>query len=384
MAFRIGIDARMLGSAPGIGRYIEQLTAELFRIDEENEYVMFLREPMYHRYEVPRSRGKEGRALRPRIFKVLAPERWYSVAEQVTFPIRLVKEHLDLFFAPQFNVPLLVPCPFVVTIHDVTQLFMPGPLQQRSRLRQDAFRLVFSHAVRSAEAVIAVSHYTKRQIMEHFDVPEDRIRVIAEGPGLPRPPAGLSGEVREPYLLAVGVWRPHKNFEGLIEAFAILRRNERFKDVRLVLVGEEDPRYPQVRERLEASPLRDAIIVVGTPSDRVLEQWYRRAAVVVVPSFFEGFGFVGLEALSRGIPVVAARAAALPETLGDAAAYFDPRNPQSIAEAIAKVLSDPSERERILSSAQAVLARYSWENAARETHEVLLSVLQRMRKEKKE
>ena len=171
---RIGIDARMLGSAPGIGRYTDLLLRELFRLDHENEYVLFLREPIFQSYAVPEARVR----------KVLAPERWYSIREQVTLPLRILRERLDLLFVPQFNVPFLLSCPFVVTIHDVTQLYVPGPLQRRHAFRRQAFRWVFGHAVRQARVVIAVSNYTKKEIRENFSVHEEKIRVIYEGPGL--------------------------------------------------------------------------------------------------------------------------------------------------------------------------------------------------------
>lgn len=364
---RIGIDARMLGSAPGIGRYIDCLTRELFRIDTENEYVLFLREPIFSRYVVPHARVRKNKA----------PERWYSFAEQVLLPLRCARAKLDLLFVPQFNVPFFVPCPFVVTIHDVTQLYMPGPVQARSFLRQRAFRFVFRHAVERARSVIAVSRYTKEEIIRNFGGNPEKIHVIYEGPGFaagvpeargPDLASQRSFEVpRGEYVLAVGVWRPHKNFTGLLDAFAQLRKDPEFSSLKLVLVGEEDPRYPEVRQRIGALALTPYVIAAGKVSDEALTVCYQNARAVVVPSFYEGLGLVGLEALRFGVPVAASRSAALPEILGNAARYFDPHDSQQMASALAAVLRDESERKRILSQAPVVLARYSWERAAQET-----------------
>lgn len=386
----------MLGSAPGIGRYIEQLTKELFQQDRTNEYILFLREPVYSRYQVPGTRFR----------KVRAPERWYGLAEQVTFPLRLWRAKLDLLFVPQFNVPLFVPCPFVVTIHDVTQLFMPGPLQVHSAFRRWAFRIVFGSALKRARAVIAVSEYTKNEIIKHFRADPKKLHVIYEGPGLigladqreirnPRSDlpaeASAKGGIRNSfefrdsnfeiphgeYLLAVGVWRPHKNFTGLLDAFALLRKRDEFSSLKLVLVGEEDPRYPEVRERIAALGLRSSVLTPRVSDDTALAQWYKGARAVVVPSLYEGFGFVGLEALSFGVPVVASNTAALPEILNGAAIYFDPRDPHDMAWALARVLRDAEERRRILAAAPEILSRYSWERAARQTLEVFVKAAKR-------
>lgn len=360
----------MLGSAPGIGRYIELLTQELFELDHENEYVVFLREPAFSVYR--KTRLKNVRA-------VLAPERWYSVSEQVTWPLRIARERLGLLFVPQFNVPLLVPCPFVVTVHDVTQLHDPGALQRRSRLHRAAFKLIYRQAVERARAVIAVSHYTASEVMQHFSPDVERLNVIYEGPGLltleasgDEPIPHSTFNIPSSYLLAVGVWRPHKNFVGLLEAFKKLReRHETFSDTNLVLVGEEDPRYPEVRAAMTRLSLLDSVFATGVVSDVVLDRYYRRARGVVVPSFFEGFGFVGLEALKRNVPVAASNAAALPEILGDAALYFDPADTDDLAQVLARLLGDEAERRRILNAAPKILARYSWKVAATQTLSVL-------------
>ncbi|MBI4134040.1 MAG: glycosyltransferase family 4 protein [Candidatus Terrybacteria bacterium] len=385
---RIGIDARMLGSAPGIGRYIARLTSELFLLERESEYVLFLREPSYSAY----------RPARERIRKVYAPERWYGWMEQLTLPWRFMREQFDLLFVPQFNVPLFLPRPFVVTIHDLTQLYVPGPAQLGSVFRRLAFRLVFSMTIRRARAIIAVSEYTKREIIKNFSVPAHRIVVIPEGPGfsLKTEDAAMSASPHsEPalhlsalrgdgagfqipdsrYILAVGVWRPHKNFEGLLEAFARVKRDPQYSDLLLILVGEEDPRYPEVRARILALGLTHAVRTPGVVQDTQLDKLYRNAAAVVIPSRYEGFGFVGLEALARGSPVAASSAAAIPEVLGYAALYFNPDDTEEMASVIGRLLTDAAERQRILKAAPAVLERYSWRHAAEETLRLFKSVL---------
>ena len=361
---RIGIDARMYGSAFGIGRYIEQITRRVLAAGHtRHTFVLFVADQQYA--ESLLSPGVD-------VEVVVAPEHWYSWSEQITWPFRIRKQKLDLLFVPQFNVPLLIPVPFVVTIHDVTQLHFPGTLQQRSVLHRLAARITFRHAVRSAKAVIAVSEYTRQQIISHFSLPPSRIHVVYEGTGLSNEDVAEADTPKEPYILAVSVWRQHKNFVGLLEAFALLRkRYSDFQSCKLVLVGEEDPRYPDVRAAISRLRLASSVVTPGAVSDAELNALYQGASLMVVPSFLEGFALTALEALQRGVPVAASGVAALPEVLGDAAQYFDPRNIEDMAETIYHMLTDENLRKKTLSNAPKVLAQCSWDRAAEKTLDLL-------------
>lgn len=349
----------MFGSAFGIGRYIEHLTRQLLVRGTEHTFVLFV-----HDWNLAQALIPEGSMAEVHI----APERWYSWAEQFTWPSRIRRQKLDVLFVPQFNVPLYMPVPFVTTIHDMTQWYVPGTIQRRSLMHRMAFRLTIANAVHRAQSVIAVSAYTKGEILKHFPVPPERIHVIFEGTGLPVSESKIKERFDGPYLLAVSAWRKHKNFEGLLEAFALLKKQRSdCAQLKLVLVGEEDPRYPEVRAAIMRLRLTSSVLTPGAVDDGTLDHLYKRASAVVVPSFFEGFALTGLEALVRGIPVAASRAAALPEVLGDAALYFDPADHQDMATALERVLTDTKERKRILAAAPEVLARCSWRRAAKET-----------------
>lgn len=365
MTMRIGIDARMYGSAQtGIGIYIEQLTNALFRIDDKNEYILFLR----------------GQLLLPglsasRVRVVPATPRWYSPGEQALLPFVFLREKLDLLFVPHFNAPVWYPGKFVVTMHDVTPLDFPARGAMPPWWRRMLFRMVAGNAVRRAAAVIAVSQFTKNETVRRFHVPEKKIKVIPEAPRFSKAavldPHLLSTiyHLQMPYVLFVGVLRPHKNILGLLEAFSLLRK--RSPDVTLVLAGPEDPRYPEIRRRAHAPDIRGFVKILGFVPDEDLPQLLVNAACVVVPSFIEGFGLVGLEALVQRVPVAASLAGALPEVLGDAASYFDPKNPEDMAQVIAGVLHNHGLRARMRAHAEKILARFSWEQTARATLAVL-------------
>lgn len=370
----IGIDARMWGPAQtGIGRYVSSLCASMFaRIPDDVRFVLFMLDP------------SAGSVYKNRSDIAIIPvkERWYSVSEQLTLPLRLAAARPDVLFVPHFNVPLLWRGKFVATMHDVTPLFYPGPLQKRMRVRRAAFQAVFRSTVSRASALIAVSSYTRDAVTAHFRAEPGKISVIPEGIAplffqkvaeTQRAAFKTRYHIKKPYLFYTGVWRPHKNLCGLLEAFMIVkaRLGSRYT---LVLGGEEDPRYPEVRRTWERLGLESDLILPGFIPEEELLLWYKGASAVVIPSFMEGFGLVGLEALAAGVPVAASRAGAMPEVLEGAARYFDPHKVEDMAETIAAVLDDPRERSRQQREAAMLLPNYSWDKAAEET----LSILRRV------
>ncbi len=356
---RIGIDARMYGpQQTGIGIYIKNIIERVPAADPENEYVIFLRDPFFESW-TPAS---------PNVTKVRAPYHWYSYDEQFLFPLQLYRAKLDLVHFPNFNVPLLYRKPYVVTIHDTTPLFFHGH-RMTSSWRRMAFDTVFAQGIHKAKKVIAVSEATKRDIMSNIGEKEEHIRAI---------PLGYDPRLNElakydtmgtvfdrfkitaPYLLYAGVWRNHKNIVGLIEAFA-LARQQSAEDLRLVLVGTEHEHYPEPRLTWERLGIGEYISRPGFVSDAELAALYAHARAYVVPSFSEGFGINGLEAMSFSVPVIAARAGSLPEVYGAAAHYFDPHEPTDMARAITDVFTDDQLRAQLIERGTYLVRSSTWE-----------------------
>ena len=174
---RIGIDARFLGSkGKGLGRYTQKLIENLEKIDPENQYVIFLRQENWSQYE-PKS---------PRFKKVLADFRWYSLAEQMWFPAKIYRERLNLMHFPHFNVPIFYFKPFIVTIHDLILRHFPthrsstlGPIKYW--LKNIAYRIVIWLAIRRAKKIIVPSNYVKKDILNNFNMDEEKIIITYEG-----------------------------------------------------------------------------------------------------------------------------------------------------------------------------------------------------------
>ncbi|HVF78084.1 MAG TPA: glycosyltransferase family 1 protein [Solirubrobacteraceae bacterium] len=250
--------------------------------------------------------------------------------EQIELPIRLRRERADLVHAPNCFLPLARPCMGVVTIHDLAFEVFPDDFSKRTGWKYRAFT---RRAARSAQRVICVSSYTAQDVIRRYGVDEARVRVIPNAPSLTIGDVAVPND--GPYLLTVGDLRPKKNLMRLVQAFRVLRKEG--LEHRLVLAGvDSGPEAARVREAAGGEPVR----FTGYLSDARLDALMRGADVLVHPSLYEGFGLVIVEAMARGVPVVAARATALPETGGAAAAYFDPLDVGDIAAAIRGVVGD--------------------------------------------
>lgn len=364
---RIGIDARFYGTqAKGLGRYTQKLITHLESLTDENEYVIFLRDDNWDEYQ----------PTDPRFTKARANYRWYTLAEQIFFPLTMRKQRLDIMHFTHFNVPLWYRGKFIVTIHDLILTKYPtqrastlGPLLYH--LKHIAYQLAISSAVKRAARIIAVSQYTKEDIVRHFPVDSTKISVIYEAVESPAQEATSDTAVLEryhihpPYLLYVGNVYPHKNIDGLLEAFGLLR--SRGRDLQLVLVGKEDYFMKQIKALVRTKPYAAVVKFTGYVPDGELPSLYRHAEAYVFPSFCEGFGLPGLEACSLGLPVVASNNSCLPEILGDAAVYFDPHQPMEITGAISRVLDDHTVRERLISAGYARVKQFDWRRMAEHT-----------------
>ncbi len=281
----------------------------------------------------------------------LGPELLF---EQAGLPLRLAGMRADLVHAPTCFLPLVRPCPGVVTIHDLAFEVFPEDFSRRTGWK---YRTFTPRAARSAQRVICHTQFTADDVVRRYGVDEERIRVIALAPSLPigdAPPPADAG----PYLLAVGDLRPKKNLLRLVEAFAALRAEG--AEHRLVLAGVDSGEGERVRAASGGAPVQ----LTGYVSDARLDALMRGADALVYPSLYEGFGLVLVEAMARGVPVVAARATALPEAAGDAAEYFDPLDVAEMRGAIRRVLDDATRRAQLVRLGLKRVGELSWARTA--------------------
>ena len=287
------------------------------------------------------------------------PELWW---EQVTLPRTLRRGGADLVHAPNCFLPLRRPCPGVVSVLDLAFEAYPDDFAPRTRWK---YRTITPRAVRSAERVIAISSFTRDDLVARYGVDAAKVRVVPLAPALPEA-LGVGrqalGAAPEPYLLCVGDLRAKKNLRRLVEAYSSLRAEG--LPHRLVLAGADAGEGHAL-----AAP---GVELLGYVDDQRLDALLRGADALVHPSLYEGFGLVLLEAMARDTPVVAANATALPETAGGAAELCDPHDPTHIARAIQAVLQDPTS---YIERGRARAKEFSWERTARETKAVYEELL---------
>jgi glycosyltransferase involved in cell wall biosynthesis len=226
-------------------------------------------------------------------------------------------------------------------------------------------------AARHSRRIIAPSEATRGDVVELLGVPEDRVDVTYEGPGMPdgvepTPEPELRGRLGvgdAPLLLTVSAKRPHKNLERLFDAFARVE-----SEAVLVVPGYATGFEPELRRRADAAAT-DRIRFTGWLDDRDLEGLYRYADALVFPSLAEGFGLPVLEAMKRGLPVACSNATSLPEVAGEAALYFDPLRTDEIGAAVERLLSDERLREQLDAAGREQAGKFSWDATASATLE---------------
>ncbi len=366
---RIAIDARKLYDY-GIGTYVRNVLKELARQDTTNEYVLICH---------PDHCGI-AKDLGPNFHGVADRSRPYSAAEQITVPIDLRRHKVDLFHEPHYVLPPLVPCRAVVTIHDCIHLRFPQYLP--NKLAHAYARTFLWTATHQADRVITVSEASKRDILQYFRIPPEKIEVIYNGIDerfWTPPPEDAIDLVRQryqltdPFVLYAGNIRPHKNLERLITAFDLLRRDE-FDGLKLLIIGDEISKYATLRRAVHRHKLHKHVRFLGFVADHTLAALYRLAAVFVFPSLYEGFGLPPLEAMASGTPVVTSNVSSLPEVAGDAALLVDPYDEEAIAGALRMVLTDDVLRADLRARGLARAREFSWARSVQRVREIYAEV----------
>ena len=359
---RIGIDASLAARrGTGTGRYAALLVERLIALDQDDDYVLYFRNT--HGADNPLwALGG------PRVAKRATDAPLTLLRLHVNLPIRLARDGVDLYHSLGFFLPWLWRGRTVVTIHDIHPVIhrahwaWAGP-----RGAHLALRAHIPLAVRQARRILTPSEYVKQTVCERYHVAPEMVVVTPHGadPFFLAAPAPGELEASERrvsagrFLLYVGAFAPHKNVPGLLRAFARLRARPEAEDVRLVAVAGPGP-VPDLAPLIRDLGLGGTVTLFGYVEDTVLRALYHRAQALVLASFGEGFGLPVLEAMACGTPVVASRVTSLPEVAADAALYVDPSQPDDIAAAMGRLLTDEGLRRDLAAKGRARAATFSW------------------------
>jgi glycosyltransferase involved in cell wall biosynthesis len=371
----VGINAHLLSNETsyrraGIHQYIAQVLRHL-PVDAGLQYQVFSRRadeahlrkdmtPIHSRWPTER-----------RLVRIL----W----EQLAWPWLAAKQKTDLLHSMAFVTPLIVPCPTVVTVYDLSFIHFPErfPAWQRSYLRSQTHR-----SCRQAQRIIAISESGRQDIHRSFGAPLEKIAAVRPGVDpiyRPLPAAEVAAfrareQLPERFILHVGTLQPRKNISVLLAALARLDR----PNLHLILVGGKGWLYEDLFRQVTALGLEQQVHFAGYVDDELLPLWYNAASVLAFPSIYEGFGLPILEAMACGTPVIAACSSSLPEAGGDAARYFAPQDAAELAGCLATVLDDPQVAAEMGERGLSQSARFSWARAGKETAAVYHQALSRL------
>ena len=373
MALHIVMDARRIRDF-GIGTHIRSLIRALGRIDHTNQYTVVL------------GLGDETSLsdLPSNFHSALYTRSDISRIDHLAFPLFLRRLSANLVHIPLNRVPLFMPRPYVVTVHDMTSLLYN---EETSNLHMQLRRFRLRRGVQRASRVIAVSEATRRDVEQRFGVPASRIRRVYNAPDPAFCPSGGEDtaqqrrileryQIQYPFLLYTGTIRKHKNVTRLVEAFAVVRQqladHPCYRDLRLVIIGDTISPYPAVRQAVMRSRVEPVVRFLGFVDFETLRCFYQNAAAFVFPSRYEGFGLPPLEAMACGTPVVTSNVSSLPEVVGDAAIQVNPENVFEIARGIVSALLNEPLRRSMIQRGLEQARRFNWDRTASDVLEIYL------------
>jgi len=290
-------------------------------------------------------------------------------------PRVLRKMQADLLHSPAFIAPVMpVPCPVVVTVHDITYLLFPSHF---SRWWVTYMQMVMPPAITSATAIICGSEHSKRDIARTYSISPDKVHVVPYGVDHERFQPGITLDanwagslgIRAGYVLHVGSFSYRKNIPTLLRAIARLRSQGKWENRQLVLGGSQDVSMKgahEVFETIQELEL-DNVVLAGHVPEQHIPGLYAGAAVLVIPSLYEGFGLPVLEAMAAGTPVVASNSSSLPEVAADAAILFPPEDELALTDALADVLENRSTADELRRLGLQRARQFSWQRTAEET-----------------
>lgn len=378
---KILIDARFYGlENAGIGRYVINLIKELGVLNTDNTYILLLRKKTAEFFnnssEIPDK-------LHFKVVTVEIPH--YSLKEQLLLPLIIIGQKPDLVHFPHFNIPVLYPGRFVVTIHDLIKHSSRGSETTTKnalfyQIKYWGYKFVFGQAIRRAKKIIVPSFSVKNNLLSVYKVPENRICVTYEGVDDKYKNSKKAKfdempnkyKIKKPYVVYTGSVYPHKNIEKLIEAIKLINKDTHLN---LLISCARNIFWERLNKKISDLKAKNMVISLGFVSDNELVNIYQGAKAFVFPTIAEGFGLPGLEAMTVGCPVVCSNISVLKEVYGDAALYFDPQNINDISNKIKDILHNEELRQKLINNGYKQVKKYSWREMATQTLKIYQDLL---------
>ena len=305
----------------------------------------------------------------------------FNAWENVRLPLASLTDRIEMLHCPSQTAPPYAPCPVVLTVHDLIPLRIDDGWSARETRR---FRKAMARSVASARRVIAVSEFTRRDVIAEFAISQDKVSVVGWGVDMKngaalcddqawesiRRDAGIHG----PYFVAFGGDAPRKNVPGLLEAVKLFVRDVN-ADVQILLLGV--PQHARAKFSAIACSLGidSQVLLLDYVSDSLVATLMARAEALVYPSLYEGFGLPILEAMAMGAPVITSNVTSMPEVAANAAVLVNPHDSAAIADAMRQCYLNSALKDRLRSAGYRRAEEFSWGRCARETLDVYSSAL---------
>jgi len=368
----IGIDGNEANQQTrvGVGQFAFEVIKHLYLLDKKNQYRIYLKDKPLS--DLPEERESWQ-------YVVFGPKFAWT---QWRLPLKLWVERtrVDVFFSPNHYAPRFCPAPSVIAIMDLWHHYHPEQFKTKDIYQLKKWE---AYSVKKAKRIIAISEFTKKEIVKFYQVPPEKIVVAYPGHRKPKTKNQKPkiDEVRKKYhisgdyILYLGTLQPKKNLTGLVEAFHILHTTYYILHTQLVVAGKKGWLYEEIFEKAKRVKMEERVIFTDFVPEEDKNALIKGAKCFVLPSLYEGFGIPVLEAMSLGVPVAISNVASLPEVGGKAAFYFDPQKPESIAETVTKVLKlKPGARKKVVEEGKKQAQKFAWEKCAMRILRVLRRV----------
>ncbi|SFS38881.1 glycosyltransferase family 1 protein [Paenibacillus sp. 453mf] len=353
---RIGVDVHVLaGKFQGSRTYLLNLYNEVLKHGQEEKFYFFGHWSSDYPY---------GSNVNYVNFKSLSKIKRLTYE---TSPL-LKNNKIDLYHTTYIS-PIITPCETVVTIHDVLFETHPQYFTKKEVIRNKI--LVKNSAIR-AKQIHTVSQYSKDKIIELYNVPEDKVKIVPNGVDISKFSADnklISKEIVlkefgvENYILTVGRIEPRKNHVALLKAYKILKDKNKNKG-KLVIVGKPDFGFKEFFNYIELNGLKEDVVILNSVDDNNLPHLYKAAEMFIYPTFAEGFGIPPIEAMASGVPVISSNLTAIPEVIGDAGILINPNNEHDIYEQIVRISEDSGLQNDLIRRGLNQSKLWSWQNSA--------------------
>ena len=363
---RIGIMLRTMDERQGIGIYTQNLMDQMLPMDRDNTYILFYRNDEFM--------GRYSHL--PHVEERLVKARNKLVWDQISIPLAMRREKIDLLFHTKFTVPFLTRCKTVMSVHGASWFVHP---ELYSRADVAYIRASMPLYCRKADFIVSNSDLTTNDYIRILKVPPEKIRTVHLGRSdafrpVDDPEVLAAARQRyalpERFIFSVIKYDPRKNFENLIAGFRLLRQET---DCKLVVAGIGCETYRD-EYKLDADGTMDDVTFLGWVEQEDLPALYSLAWCMLFPSVYEEFGIPTVEAMACGCPPVISKTGALPELAGDAGLQVDPFDPPDIARVLKLIWDDPALREQQATRALERAKQFTWERCARETLEAIRQV----------